>query len=1033
MGVASSLPVRLCCGCVLLLTTVVTTAGAVERSQQFLERLRERGLFDVALDYLEQQRGSRLANDEFKAAIDFERGVTLIAAAHAGGPAARRTQQLSDAQESLKRFLAAKGDHPLASAAHVQLANVLFERGRIKFDTAQQPGKSPADQNLLQAQARQDFVEAGKAFGEAQRRLEEALAKFPKVVEKPDPAQVAQQEVLRRQLLHVRLLQAAVEYEMALANAPGSAERRSRLDTAATRYNALFKQFPALLVGLTARLEEARCYKDQGNGKRAIATLAELLDLQEDLEPFRLLRNKAHALAVEAAMLPGEKGETEAIARWRTWSKIAKPADEDSAEGRTIKFFAAYAWLEVAKKIPKAGDPQREEALATARRLLTAVARWSGPYQAAARKKLAEPLWSAPAAADGKAPKEPTNFAEAQQRGQEALDRLQTLEASTGEAPGSKPLGEQQKRELRADARDEAGRYLRMALGLAVKGTTAAEEIAQVRYQLAYLAWLNRDYYSAAVLGEFLARKYPNTSSARAAAKIALAAYVKLFTAAPPMADRSFESRRLVALAEYIAHRWPDQPEAEDAWQMLIRTALLEGTPEKALAYLNQLPADSPRRTSVALSAGEALWASYLQALTRPAAERPTAEELDKLLSEARKVLDDGLQRSLAAHKSGPLPANLVSAALALAQMMLVAGEAEQAVKLLEQEDHGPLALLDDDAPGTRDPALAVEIYKTALRAYVAHQQLDKAERVMNALEKLVTQKGDARSIGALTQIYVGLGRELQNQLDQLRKDNKPDMLRQVSKGFDLFLTRIAARPKGNTFGSLSWVGDTFYTLGGAATDSDAPPDGESLGYLRKAVDVYRTILTRSTAEPNFAPNADALVGVRLRRARALRRLNQPAEAMDELVEVLKKFPSTIEVQIEAARTYQTWGRQKAGYYLLAIRGGRPMKQSDGSEVNLVWGWGKISKVLMSHMGSDPRFDQAFHEARVNLAQCRVRWADSLSGPARQETLDQADNDVRIVQRLFPELGGAPWQPKYNQVLQEVQRLRGAPGPKAKN
>ena len=63
---------------VALLVAASPPAAGVERSQDFLEALRERGLFDVAMEYLEQMKTSPLASDEFKANILFEQGATLV-------------------------------------------------------------------------------------------------------------------------------------------------------------------------------------------------------------------------------------------------------------------------------------------------------------------------------------------------------------------------------------------------------------------------------------------------------------------------------------------------------------------------------------------------------------------------------------------------------------------------------------------------------------------------------------------------------------------------------------------------------------------------------------------------------------------------------------------------------------------------------------------------------------------------------------------------------------------------------------------
>jgi len=65
-------------GCLML---GVRPPGAAEEARRFLDGLRERGLYDMALEYLEQMRTSPLCPDELKEAIDYEAGVTLVTSA----------------------------------------------------------------------------------------------------------------------------------------------------------------------------------------------------------------------------------------------------------------------------------------------------------------------------------------------------------------------------------------------------------------------------------------------------------------------------------------------------------------------------------------------------------------------------------------------------------------------------------------------------------------------------------------------------------------------------------------------------------------------------------------------------------------------------------------------------------------------------------------------------------------------------------------------------------------------------------------
>lgn len=179
-----------------------------------------------------------------------------------------------------------------------------------------------------------------------------------------------------------------------------------------------------------------------------------------------------------------------------------------------------------------------------------------------------------------------------------------------------------------------------MALKLKTDKTTV-NEINVVRYYLSYLYYSTGNLYEAAIVGEFLSTRYPGGVGAKQGSKIAMACYLNMYNEATKSlrklkeelsqiedvageakedkeagenkegkeeakedeetkneiariskelaiaeADREFAGRRLEYIAKYIAHRWVGQPEADEAWMMLVRNAVLEGDLRKALIDL---------------------------------------------------------------------------------------------------------------------------------------------------------------------------------------------------------------------------------------------------------------------------------------------------------------------------------------------------------------------------------------------------------------------------------------------------------------
>jgi len=1000
-------------GCLLAAARPV---GAVEEARKFLEGLRDRdrfGYYDTVLEYLETIRSSPTVDQAFRDVIDYEAGVTLIAASQTAGETSVRQQHLDQAEQKFKRFLAEHAGHPLVSSAKTQLANLLVERGRLKTEQAARPATSAAEKAQLPAEARNLYGEAQKVLAELEKQLLEAHQKFPKVIDPKETKKIEERDQVRRDLLQARLALAQVVEEVAKTYEPGSQGNTENLKAAAAKYHEIYTKYEDLLAGLYARLWEGRCYKELGDTDAAFKAFEELLLQPSEPQAFRVLRNKALILLLETALLPKVKAYKKALDEAQKWEKAARGSEESSAEGLAIKYLAGETAVEYAKTLTDRKEAAtRKQLLAEARRLFDFVGSFRGAYQKEAREAARRPELV------GKdfVPPEPAGFAEARDRARDALDRMQ---------------GPNLKEEEIARARDEAIKYYRTAMGMRTAEVTA-DEMNVIRYYLAYLYYVSGDLYDAAVVGEFLARRYPNGTGARQGARIALAAYVTLFNAAP-LDDRQFETDRMNGIAEYITQQWQGEALAAEAWMTLIRTALASNDLEKAEAYLQKVPADSPRRGEVEVMTGQRFWAAYLEGSRKAEGERPSQQLLEKMVEQAKKTLEDGIARMRKSVDSGgEISPTLAAAVLSLAQIYIGAGEPEKAIVWLEDPKIGALTLVAAKHPATTEGNFREETYKAALRADVAVQQVDKAKEAMKHLEELTKEGGNAEAGKKLTRIYISLGRELQQQLERLRSQQKTDQLAKVSEAFTSFLDRIR-EGEGNTFSSLNWVAETFLSLGAGFDPGGKTLASKAKDYYQKAADTYQKILQRCS-EADFAAPEGAAASIKIRLARCLRRLGRDDQAkydqaMDLLVGILQERSTMIDAQVEAAYVYQWRGEQDARYYPFAINGGKRIKKSDGTELNLVWGWGKIAALV----AQSQKHESIFHEARYNLALCRFNMALSKRAEERTEMLRQAETDVRVVYRLYPKMGqglylepgGEDWRQKYDDLLKKIQGVIG--------
>ena len=1022
------------------------TAGplrAVEDAQGFLDGLRELGYFDTALLYLEQVRTNPIVGKDFKDTIDYEAGVTLIDASRVNRQMSAREGQLAEAREKFQKFLTEHPKHPAVASARTQLANLLVERGQIKTEQAGTEGTSAAEKKTLMDDARKLYRDAETVFAKLEAEALEAHKKYPKFIEQTDTEKIAERDQVRKDLLTARLALAGVVYKISQTYDPGSDENKKSLEDAAKKYYELFEKYGTRIAGLYARMWEGRCYKELGKTKEAFEAFADLMDQPDEPQAFRDLKNKTLILYLET--LKASKKHDEAIKKFKDWQEIARGPEEINIEGLAIQFLAGDVYLQYGRSLKEKKDVKtRNDIFQQAHKLFKHVARFPGEYQKQARSKLNLPEFG-----EGKV-LEPTDFAQACDRARDALDRTQDTNLSPEEA---------------AEARKEAIKYYRMAIEMKTPEQTH-EDMNLIRYYLSYLYWLDEDAYRAAITGEFLARRYPEATGARPGSRIAMAAWVKLYNdadawlkqareelkldpAAHAQAEMDsmtalsdFYTAQMVDVAQYVTKRWAGEPEADEAWLMLIRSALMADDLQKSQEYLPNVSPESPRRGEIELMVGQKLWAAYLAEARKPEDESATADQkaqrqakTEKMLADAQQTLSDGIQRMRKSVDDGAeVSYTLAASVLSLTQICIGANQPAKAVELLEDEKIGALTLVAANNPVTERGSFRVQTYKAALRAYVADQKLQKAEDAMEALEELIKQSGDAEAGKKLTIIYISLGRELQDQLQRLQNQGKAEDLAKVSQGFELFLQSILKRDEGNTFSSLNWVAETFVAMG-AGFDPGGTGAGErAKSYYANADAAYQKILELCMAKKiEFQPGA--ITSIQIRRARCLRRLGNYKEALKILVAVLKEKNTMVDAQVEAAYTYQAQGKENPTGYGLAIKGGTTQKE--------IWGWGTIARRVAR---SKPH-RSIFHEARYNLALCRFELAVANYQGKKRELLERAKNDILIILRLYPKMGeglrlepgGKDWKEKYNDLFIKVQKLQGVKKPlslddvKAKN
>jgi len=824
-----------------------------------------------------------------------------------------------------------------------------------------------------------------------------------------------------------------------------SKEWTQTLTAAADAYKKIYEDYRTRIAGLYARMYQGRCLQKLGKHKEASAFFNELLANADSPDAFRTLKLKVMPLAVDSWM--AQQLYPEIIDRPAKMIDSARPSEERSDEMLAMRLVVAKACKAYADQLkaknPK--DAQIRRLLSDGRKYVTYVTRFPSEYQDSAKKLLSE---FTGVDVESAARPEPKTFADAKNAAKDAIDAMQTatllvkgLPSRIASVKGSDKTAQTEKENLQkqlADAKqlatknqDDAMHFCRLALKLA-DSETDLNDVNLIRSLLCYLLYGEKMYYDAIVIGDFLARRYPDSPNARQCAKIILASYVDLYSDSSSE-DKDFEAQQIVAVADFIVKKWPDQTEAAEALNTLIQFMIRAKKLDQAQQYLDQIPKESAQRGSAELKMGQALWASYLEnsrqlrdwqnGVQPPpegvdlAAMKP---ELDDLKARARKTLEDGIERM---RKTGEVTRVLATAVLYLGQIYVDTNEASKAVTLLEDPKIGALTLVGENNPAVEDDLVAEETYKTSLRAYIsslglsgvdAKKTIDKARQVMDALKKRMMQSPQGQT--RLVQMYVSLAQDLKRQMEIADSAAK----KSLSEGFETFLKEVAA--DATELNTMNWVGDTYLGMGEAFGTTFRTLTPQAKGYFLKATETYQKILDRGKTDQNFLPPAMA-TAIRIKLAKAKKYTGDYVTACDILEAILKATPTILPAQIEAARLYQDWGGTGKGqerHYIDAIVGARPDKAKN--DKHTIWGWGEIARMT----ANNAQFKDQFYDARYNLALCRYNYALAQEGDEKKkEVLQRAKNDIALTAGLYPELGGDDKRKQFDNLLKNVQKALG--------
>ena len=989
--------------------------SASDFGTQFLEKLRERGWHDVALEYLERAKEDPLATQEFFDEVGYQMAVTRAALARQAVGDKERQSLLKQAMAGFEQYSHEHPDSQNSISALSQVSNMLADQALATLNKAERlPDEATSEQEALRGQARETLDKAAAVVEQLLEGIDKWLEKLPRgaALQADKEAAAFKQDLLSKQA-EGRFLAANLKYENARTFPTGSSEQDAALNSAATGFKQLQKEYENKLVGFYAVLYEGRCYQSSGNYKKALETYGKLIDQPVRQADFRKLIARAYRHRAECYLADGDVDK--AIEECEGWLNDSRGDELSEPEWLAVQYRLGEAYTQKAESKP-GGNASRLRT--EARKQFREVIKHPGEFQDDARAALAL------SGSEKTQFVEVSGFADAVTAGKDALTQMGDAQLAMKLAASNNPDAIPELKEQIASNRAVALKYFEQAVESIDEKKTPADDAVEARYFLCWLYWEDGRTQEAAELGEQITKKYADSPYAATAAKVALAAYERMYLNAREAGitnDIAASSQKLREMAELIIGRWEGSEAATTATNLLISMALRENDFDEADRLLTNLPENS--RGVVGLSLGTTLWSQYLQQVTANKGEASPAT--NELKTRATKLLSAGYA---ALSDSSDISAAQAAGVLYYVQALLAEGDADKALEVLENKKVGPLAVMKRSGGDEKDHAFALETCKAALRAYVSADppQRDSAIAMMEQLESLTGNSPEAQK--QLTAIYVSLGLQLQEQIKKLSAAGNDAKAQTVAAAFASLLNRVAERGDSQSWAVRNWLAQTSLQLGSGLTGPEANR------YFKQAEEAYRDILTTAEKNPKFAPSELAVLAVHKKLGETLQARGDFAGALDEYVAILTKKPNMLEIQQVSAEALQAWGsaQKDAKTLNLSIHGTKP----GAGGKNLVWGWLRLAEVAdfakrKAEAGEKTpeteaaakKYEEIYFTARFEAAKARFIAAKLSKGDDQARQLAIVRQSIVALKQLYPELGGTRWQSLFDNLLKEVDTL----------
>ena len=1002
--------------------------SADEEYEKFLTKLKQLGTdkrdptyYQVAFDYLDYLEKTDLVSDAIKNSLSYEKGTLLINSAKFIRNRKQRDTVLTDGKNLLQTFITENEFHPYVPAAKNELANLLIITARQKIK--EDGGKNTS----LVAAARKDFVEAAQIVAATRTELSEQLKKLP--ARPTDPRLRKRRTEFENEFLRARLMLPSIQEELSDTYPEGSNARKTSLEAAEKEFSDVNQDYRLRTAGQLAWIYRGRCLEKLGKPKDALAVFRDIFD-QPDSPEFRDLKRMTLEIAFpiwldEKAV---ENGFIEAAKVTEPIIGSLSPQESRTGDWLAIRLNMARAFRQYYQYLLNKPEKTQDEKILQTKLLQAAntaarfVASSNTEVKRDAQQLLVE--WGARAKVDAENVPPPKDFVEARDRASTVLAELETVKKQIRFLE-EKIAAEPDKREEFLKELDEANQalvatpkkaveYLQMAVGFSQE-STPVEDINLIRYQMCFSYYTMKDYFRAALIGEFLLDRFPSINGSRESAAIAMYSYWDLYQIADPQ-NKKFEQQKVDKICSKIVATWPNAAESAEATRMLIAIAIESGQLDRAVELLDRIPAGSVHRASIELNTGQALWVNYLK-MKKEATDGGTlpqaAKKLDDLRSKAEQLLASGVS-SVTSKNINRAKAKSI---LSLAKIYAEQKKGAQTLELMENPEYGLIELVNSNHASTQDPRFRLDVYRTALKGFVNSiapnsdsgtiaSTMEKASAIMGKLKGVTSGMENGDKI--LVSLYYSFANDIKSKMDSL---SSVAAKKNFSSGLSDFL--VGAAGSSSDFQVVMWAASTLVKVADSFKDQGETTEASSL--YKAAAGVLAQI-----GDKGIEVTAANKLDVIRNEGKALAGNNDYEAALKKFTQYLALRPSTLDVQIDAALALQQMGDKTGETKPLveAIMGGGSIKDpKTGKTKKVIWGWGKLSQAIANR----PQFKKQFLIARYNLAKTRLLY-HKIKPSSR--LMDLALKDIEVARNKYSDLGGSRMKAQFDKLIEDIKAAR---------